>query len=410
MLIPSSDRIILGDLARELAEIAALPVQAEKKQLWYEHNALRPTRPLIFCSPENSWNEILPPSTLACESSLGRAWEWDLRMLVFWGNEMGDDQVIEPCFTVPLVYTDNGWGVRETLHRTEPLGSYRWDPPLKDLADLSLLRFPEITIDWQASDDHLAEAQAIFGEHLQVSRKTFWWWTLGLTQPLAFLHGLEQILWDMVDHPTALHQVMAFLRDGTLAKLNALEAQGLLCLNNGGEYVGSGGFGWTDELPQKDYTGQVRTKDMWGFCESQETNTISPAMFEEFVFQYQLPILERFGLNCYGCCEPLDTRWKVVKQTPRLRRVSISPWSNLEKMAEHLEDRYIFSMKPNPAELAAPVFDEDQIRSGLRHALEVTRGCRVEIIMKDNHTICNDPRRVLKWVKIAKEEAERIWI
>ena len=27
--------------------------------------------------------------------------------------------------------------------------------------------------------------------------------------------------------------------------------------------------------------------------------------------------------------------------------------------------------------------------------------------MKDNHTIGNDPRRVTRWVEIAREEAER---
>ncbi|MDP7287961.1 MAG: hypothetical protein QGH94_08205, partial [Phycisphaerae bacterium] len=76
----------------------------------------------------------------------------------------------------------------------------------------------------------------------------------------------------------------------------------------------------TDELPQADFTGRVRLIDMWGFCESQETVGVSPEMFEEFVFPYQMPILERFGLNCYGCCEPLDNRWHVVKRFPRLRR------------------------------------------------------------------------------------------
>ena len=75
-------------------------------------------------------------------------------------------------------------------------------------------------------------------------------------------------------------------------------------------------------------------------------------MFGEFIFPYQLPLLERFGLNCYGCCEPLDRRWSVVKQVPRLRRVSVSAWADWAKMAELLGDRYIFSLKPRPVDLA----------------------------------------------------------
>ena len=77
-------------------------------------------------------------------------------------------------------------------------------------------------------------------------------------------------------------------------------------------------------------------------------------------------------------------------------------------MAEMLEDNYIYSMKPNPADLAMSTFDEDHIRAGLRELFEITEGCRVEIIMKDNHTIKDDPRRVIRWVQIAREEIARI--
>lgn len=200
---------------------------------------------------------------------------------------------------------------------------------------------------------------------------------------------------------------MAFLRDGTLAKLDFLEKNHLLPSNHQGDYVGSGGFGWTHELPQKDFNGQIRTIDMWGFCESQETSVVHPDMFDEFVFKYQLLILERFGLNCYGCCEPLHKRWHIVKQAPRLRRVSVSPWCNIAEIADLTKDKYILSIKPHPAKLAVKEFDEASIRGEIREKLSQAKGCRVEIIMKDNNTIANNPQHVIDWVRIAKEEAER---
>ncbi len=172
--------------------------------------------------------------------------------------------------------------------------------------------------------------------------------------------------------------------------------------------MGSGGLGWSDELPGAGFTGQVRTQDMWTLGESQESVGVSPRMFAELIFPYQLPLLERFGLTCYGCCEPVDNRWPILKQIPNLRRVSVSPWSDRAKMAENLGDRYIFSMKPNPASLAMETFDEERIRQGLRRDLQLAKGCHVEIIMKDNHTIRRDPSRVVKWVRIAREEAERV--
>ena len=171
-------------------------------------------------------------------------------------------------------------------------------------------------MDYEATQQIFSQAQEIMGDILEVRIKGVWWWTLGMTRTLINLRGLEQIMYDVYDHPQELHQLMAFLRDGHLAKLDFLEQNGLLSLNNDNTYVGSGGFGFTHELPQPDFSGEVRTKDMWGFAESQETVGFSPQLFEEFIFPYQYPLLDRFGLNCYGCCEPLNKRWEVVKKFP----------------------------------------------------------------------------------------------
>jgi hypothetical protein len=53
--------------------------------------------------------------------------------------------------------------------------------------------------------------------------------------------------------------------------------------------------------------------------------------------------LERFGLDCCGGREPLDQRWAAVRKIPHLRRVSVSPWADAERMAEFLGDGYILS-------------------------------------------------------------------
>lgn len=406
--IEAREREILRRLAGQVAELAARPVEQEKRELWYRHNALQPTRPVIFCDPENGWGEIIPVKVLQCEGMLARQWEFRLRREVFWGTEMLDDRVIEPYFDVAHTFTESDWGMHETRIGGQDGGSFVWDAPLKDYADMVRLRYPQIAVDEAETARVVEQAQDVLGDLLTVRLKTSWWWTCGMTWTLVNLRGLGQVMLDMVDHPDELRQLMAFLRDGHLAKLDWLEQRGLLSLNNDGTYVGSGGFGWTHELPQPDFAGRVRTQDMWGFAESQETVGISPTMFGEFVFPFQLPILQRFGLNCYGCCEPLDKRWSLVKQIPRLRRVSVSPWSNLAEMAGNLGGDYILSLKPNPAYLAMEAFDEERIRSDLRRDMQIARNCRVEVIMKDNHTLRNDPRRATRWVQIAREEAEAL--
>ena len=406
--ISAPDRDVLRTLAAQVAELTTRPVEDEKRKLWYEHNALEATRPVIFCDPENGWREIFPDDQLTCEGELARGWEFALRKEVFWGTQMGDDRVVDPNFDVPHVHTETDWGMQEKTIGSRDGGAITWDSPLKDYADLDKMRVPQITIDEQGTEQQLALAEQTLGDLLTVRLRTSWWWSMGMTGLLIRLRGLGQVMYDLVDHPDELHQLMAFLSDGYMARLEFLEQNNLLSLNNEGNYVGSGGFGWTHELPQSDFDGHVRTRDMWGFAESQETVGVSPEMFAEFIFPYQLPLLERFGLTCYGCCEPIDARWHIVKQIPNLRRVSVSPWSDRPALTEMLGDRYVFSIKPNPSDLAMDSFDESRIRKNLRHELQITRNCRVEVIMKDCHTIGRDPQRVIDWTRIAREEAEAL--
>jgi hypothetical protein len=404
--ITKKDREVLRRLAEKVAKLAARPTEQEKRDLWHKHNALGPTRPLIFCDPENGWNEIITENQLECTGRLAQHWEVVLRKEIFWGGSMCDDKVIEPYFNIGYTYTESDWGVEPIFYGGKGGGSYVWDPPIKEYKETEKLRYPTIEVDYETTQLTFELAKDTFGDLLTVKIKGVWWWSLGMTYTLALLRGLQQIMFDMVDNPEFVHHLMNILSTGTLAKLDFLETNNLLSLNVD-SYVGSGGFGYTKELPSKDFDGHVRTQDMWGFCESQETLGISPDMFAEFVFAYQLPILKRFGLNCYGCCEPLEARWRVIRETPNLRRVSVSSFADLEKMAEFLEDKYIYSMKPSPTDLALPDIDEEYIRKKLRRAFEITKNCRVEVIMKDNHTIGNNPQNVIKWVKIAKEEAER---
>jgi hypothetical protein len=405
----ADDRAVLRRLAERVAAIAASPKMAETRRLWTAHNRLERCRPLYFCDPENGWNEIITEAQMQCRGRLARRWEMDLRKEIFWGDVLGDDKPVEPYFDVPYTCAADDWGLAPTYHKTAASGSYVWDGAIKDYAtDLKRLHAPHVQIDWETTNGCLAIAKEVFGDLLGVRLKGPWWWSLGLTHLAATFRGLQNLLCDLVENPDGLKELLSLISCGNLAKLDWLEANRLLGLNNDGSYVGSGGYGFSDQLPQPDMTDHVRPCDMWGFTESQETVYISPKMYEEFVFPYEKPIMERFGLTCYGCCEPLNGRWNTVKRHHNLRRVSCSPWADIEKMAESLGSKYVLSYKPNPAALAVPELNEESIRIGLRETLEKTKGCVVEVIMKDNHTLANRPENAVTWCRIAREEVERI--
>ncbi len=405
------ERAVLRALAGAVGELAALPIEAEKARLWTRHNDLHPERPMVFIDPENGWNEIITQDQLQCRAPLLRAWEMALRKEIHWATVLRDDRVIEPFFNVPYVYRDTGWGLTETQIRTGMAGgAYTWDYPLKDYdRDWAGLHYPEIIIDWEQTHALFTFADDLLGDLLTVRQRNAWWWSLGMTWTFIKLRGLENLMLDMYDHPDGVHRLMAFLCEGNLRSMRFLESQGLLSLNNAGSYVGSGGFGWTTQLPQPDYAGHVRTVDMWGFTESQETVGVSPRLFAEFIYPYQRTIAAHFGLNCYGCCEPVDGRWHVIRDLPRLRRLSVSPWASVPRMAATLGRDCILSRKPSPTPLSMPVMDEDSVRADVRQDLHDGRDAVLEMIMKDNHTLGGNPRNAERWVAIVREEIDRLW-
>ncbi len=414
--ITDADRRVVRDLAKRVAEVAAEPVQAQRRALWYAQNALRPIRPPVYISPEGAWIELLPTSALTCESDAARGIELALRRNIYAHEHFGDDQVVDAQWRVPYAVTNTSWGLVPDIRRPEARrGAYVWDAPVRTMADIERIETPTAEHDPDESRRRLAWHQELFGDILDVCLHGRWWWALGLIDEWTRLRGITQTYLDMSDNPEMLHAGMRRLAEGKLAWLEQLEALGVLSLNNGNDYVGSGSFGYTDELPLPDFDGNVRLADLWGFCEAQTMSEVSPAMHEEFVLTHQLPVLEKFGLNCYGCCEPLDLKLDfLMARIPRLRRVSISPWADVRRSAEKLARArapgdVIFSWKPNPAFLAAVCFDEEAVRADIRKTIAVAseHGCALEIVLKDTHTCNNQPERFDAWARVAMEEARR---
>lgn len=407
MPISPKDREILRDLARRVAEIAELPIMAERRSLWQRHNDLERVRPLILVFPEGAWRELLPPSALTCEGEEARGMEWILRSRLYYWEHLRDDTVIEREWIVNKAVTNTGWGLEpRRIPSPDPLGAWTFDPVIKTQKDLDRLRFPEVRCDEEATQRNLEMAQDLFGNILEVKLKGVAHLSFHLMSIYCHLRGLDQALLDMVDHPAMLHQAMAFLQEGSRQLVEQYQQLNLLSLNNDSTYHSSGGVGYTAELPAPGFDPEhVRPCDMWASAEAQELDPVSPAMHEEFCLQYERPLLAPFGLNGYGCCDDLTRKFDYVLKIPKIRRISIAPWASVERAAERLQDDYIFSWKPNPAMLVGQ-FDEDRVRQYIRHTLEVGRDCVLEIILKDTHTCEHHPERFTRWTEIARELVE----
>ncbi len=373
---------------------------------------------MLLVFPEDSWIEVITEGDLETRDPFWRQTEWYLRMLLWRHAHLADDFVTEPELPVALICRRGNWGMEARYTRGGEKGSYVWDAPLKKLSDLEKLTYPVIQPDEEATAAVVAALDDALGDLLP-ARVMCPAPGVNLIGEATMLRGLEQCLLDMFDNPGFLHELMGFIARGLARDLDLLEARGLLTLNNAGQYTDSGGLGFTSDLPQaparraaagaaRPPAGGVRLCDLWGLGVAQELSGVSPAQHEEFLLEHQLPLLERFGLVAYGCCEPYTHKFDMLKRrVSRLRRVSVSPWCDTAVAAAALEDRYIYSWKPTPAMLADE-FHPDEVRRYIRAALEVAKGCVVEVILKDTFTIQRDPRRLSQWARIAREEIERV--
>jgi hypothetical protein len=408
--LPTTDRAVLRELAKQLAEIAALPVHAEKKEMWRRLNGLDPVRPMILLY-NDTWHETPDLITLQCTDEFCRWQELSLRRTLYnWEHTFGDS-MIDPVMWAPIVTHQTGWGVEIDYQKPADhvFGAAHFEPVIREEKDIERLTPPVVTVDRAETERVYQLYTDLYGDIMPVKQRGNCWTWFAIFDHFIQWRGLEQAFEDMYDRPEWLHRVLDIMTEGMIGVIETLEREGALGLNNGDEGfcgVGPGGFGVTDLLPAADYAGTARTKDMWGHATTQIFADVSPDMHEEFALQYEARYLNRFGFAGYGCCEPLHRKVDIVKKhLPRLRRLSMSPWVDVAAGAQALGNTAVFSYKPNPAVLGIN-WDPEYVRAGLREVCEKTRGCSVEIIMKDLHTTDKQPQRMDEWVQIAMEVAE----
>ena len=408
MSVSMKDKTIIRDLAKRVAEIGHDPIQEKNREMWRNHNALRRVKPMVLVFPEGSWGELLTGTVLQCEDKSLHGWESHLRQLIYRWEHLRDDNVIEPRVRVGVVYRRTGWGIEIKRRNSDVAGgAWAFDPVISELADLKKLQKPTIELDEEATRQSLESANELFDGILPVVLFKNTGFENSLIRTIVYFIGLENLLWYLADRPEFIHEAMSFMTDATLEIMEFAEKRGYIEPNNRDDYVGSGGVGYSDELPTTGSTEKGYTyRDCWGFAETQEFALVSPEMHYEFALQYQIKMLDKYGLNCYGCCEALDNKFDIILKIPRLRRLSISPWADVRKSAEALQDKVIFSWKPNPADLAAERFNPDFIASKIRDCVNVAKDCVLEIVMKDTHTVRNEPWRMSEWVRIAKKIAD----
>ncbi len=406
----NQDIVLLRDLAKRYMEAATKPIQQERRDLWRLHNSLKRPKPLIYVRAF-AWGEM-PENRHECEDPFYRPYEDFFRQSLF-RDTFGDDYILEPWVTVnaSLVTPAGGlWGLPIPWSgRTEPTGSRVWDPPLKEPEDFAKMAEPHHIVDEEKTAEHVARLQDAIGDIVPLSvdrAPAYRMWGGDISTHLAYLRGLEQLMWDMMDRPDWLHEVLAFMRDGILRTHEEAERAGdwRLCDHQ------NQCLPYAEELedPAAE-SAPVKRSQLWYFSASQETTLVGPKLWYEFMFQYQVEIMKHFGLTAYGCCEDLTLKIPYVKSLPNMRRISVALTADVKKCAEQIGTDYILSYRPSPTDMVGYGWDPDRARRIYRESFSYCKDLHVDITLKDVETVQGDPDRVRNWVAVTREVIDEFW-
>ena len=312
-----ADIDVLRRLAGELAEIAALPAHKEKARLWQKLNDLESERPMVWIN-EICWHEMDVDGelTLVTEHPWARDQERDLRRTLYQWRHLPGDMIVNDWLACPLALHSTDFGIMEDVDvvRTDAASdvvSRHFKIQIRDFADLEKIRMPVVTQNEAATHFRYEAMCRVYRGILPVRKigQTHIWFT-----PWDYLirwWGIEQAMIDLVDRPELVHAGVERMVDAWITELDQFEAMGGLSLDCGNTRIGSGGYGYTNQLPGKEFEPRhVRPRNMWGCSNAQIFSEVSPRMHWEFALQHDMRWLARWGLTYYGCCEPLDKKSK----------------------------------------------------------------------------------------------------
>ena len=413
LTISNHDREILRRLAAEQAAIARLPAHREKAEMWRRLNDRESVRPMVWIN-EICWNEmnVADELTLQCDDAWAQGIETDLRRLLYQWRHLPADMVVDEYIACPLVIHSSGFGLQEDVDivrtsETSEVVSRHFHPLIVNPEDVEKIQMPRVTHDRAETDARFDLMSGIFADILPVCKVGIKGRWFAPWDELVRWWGVEDAMRDLVDRPEMVEAAITRLVDAYLCELDQWEELNLLTRNDDNTRIGSGGYGYTSQLPGETLDpSHPHTANLWGCATAQIFGSVSPRMHWEFALKHEMRWLQRWGITYYGCCEPLDVKMGILRRIPNLRKVSTSPWVNVDRAIKEIGGDYVMSRKPSPAVLATDVFNPETAREDLTVFLDKARGCHVEIIMKDISTVRNDPQRLWAWEKLAMAVVE----
>ena len=403
------DQGILEPLVDRTLRAAGLPIQEERKRLWADHQALRPTGKIPVCVyyegiPIPQWEAMLGHKALACRGELARSIEFDLRRTLWMAEHVPDDHIVWPSIVVDAVTTrPEGWGVPLAWEGSrqgvdDPLEARRIVAPLADGIRLERLAFSDFEVDAVQTRLRAEAARELAGGRMAVHVR---WPDLGHSpfDIAARLCGLENLLMWCAEFPQLVRELMEFLTRNHLEHHRRRERDGMInCHREGGfARVGFRVHCWRPGPPSG-------LSDEWAYVSAQTSSGLGPRQYQELVQPSNEALAAPFANRTvyYHGCECLDGKIDSIARIPNLRRFHVSPWSSVEAARRKLRGTVVCEVHSNPSEVFFGA-TRGEMRRGLRALVDAGEGMPMDLNLSDIHSVNGRPELLTAWAEEAQE-------
>ncbi len=411
VLRPLVDRTLQLSLGRE---------QKEKKTLWAEHQALRKTEKIPVAVhydgiPKPQWEFMFGKDHLKTKSILAREIEFDLKRSLWMAENVPDDHIIWPSIIVPAVISQSvDWGVPlKWSGRNEdidnPLEAKRIIPPFVGEINVGRLQLTDMIVNEVATYLRVQEATELVAGKLYVHVH---YPNLGHSPfDLAVtMRGIQEIMYDVVDSPNRVHSLMDFITGAHQSHHRRREQKGWInCAPTGDCRYVRVGFRVQCAFPHRNFNPQIpRLCDEWAYISAQNSGSLSPKMYEEFVHPYNVRLSKHFVNQTvyYHGCECLDNKLNIIERLPNLRRFQVSPWSSVQAAKEKFEGKVILEVHAHPGKVFFGSTRED-MRSDLKQLVSDSEGVPIDLNLSDIHSFNENPNLLTIWAEEAQKVAHK---
>lgn len=405
----TNDRDVLRKLAGQYFLVAQQDRFKENRNLHRAVNDLKPVRPVVLID-ELPWHEmnINDELTPQCQDPVLKRVEWFFRTNLYKAKHLPADMILMPYVPIQKVVHSTGIGISvdETTMVTDDRNSiisHEYHDQLATDEDLEKLHDPVISYDKDNTLKKYQQVGDLIGDILPIRLKGYEYCGSSTWDDLARYRGVTNLLMDLADRPEFMHKTVRKIHDITWNTMRQFEALGLF---DNDPYELHCTPALTSDLPGKDFDGEhVKLKHLWARNAAQIFGSVSKDMHDEFDIQYIIPAVRECGLVYYGCCEPLDKKMDIVEKIPNLRKVSITPWANINIAAEAIGKRFVVSAKPNPASVAVERLDHNAVQKELSAIIDACarNSCSCDIVLKDISTCYGRPENIFEWERTAME-------